>query len=405
MAHFTTELRSICEVEAGLTESVGYASVNEVISRSRNKIFSFDYPIFDEDYREILETKIIKHYYTREISAETYGRWKLFLDMRMNEIMPYYNKLYESTLLEFNPLYDVDYSTTGSRDGEQTKSESGTTTGGLTAQSNETITDSGTVAKTDVMTGTVSDQEQYSENLAKTGTVGEETEKDNEHTKTGTQKSETDGTKTRTDNTTATSTDSGSDTNTVTDEPVLDRWEYYSDTPQGSVGRLDNLTYLTNARHITETGNGSEKVNETDYGKVNTTKNTGTVKDDDDTDVLTTYNTTDVDDGSESKTTTYNTQDVTAGTDTNTRTYNTTDTINETNGNNRTIVESHSNTTNGSTNSSFTGTTTTEYVEHVIGKRSDVSFSKLVQDFRDTFINVDMLIIRDLHDLFFTLYE
>ena len=42
------------------------------------------------------------------LGFETYGRWKLALDARMNEIMPYYNKLYESELLEFNPLYTTD---------------------------------------------------------------------------------------------------------------------------------------------------------------------------------------------------------------------------------------------------------------------------------------------------------
>ena len=65
------------------------------------------YPIFDENYRVVLEKKILKHYYTREIGAETYGLWKLWLDARLNEIMPYYNQLYKSELIEFNPLENV----------------------------------------------------------------------------------------------------------------------------------------------------------------------------------------------------------------------------------------------------------------------------------------------------------
>lgn len=115
MSKYTTQVRFICEVNSGLDESVGYDNIAQVIANSRAKIFDFSYPIFDENYRATLETKILKHYYTREIGLETVGLWKHFLDMRMNEIMPYYNKLYESELLEFDPFNDVDYTREGNR--------------------------------------------------------------------------------------------------------------------------------------------------------------------------------------------------------------------------------------------------------------------------------------------------
>ena len=115
MSKYTTELRFICETSAGLTDSEGYTSTKEIIEKSRKKIFDFDYPIFDENYRSVLETKIIKYYYTREIGAETVGLWKFWLDERMNRIMPYYNQFYKSELLEFNPLYDTDITTDSNR--------------------------------------------------------------------------------------------------------------------------------------------------------------------------------------------------------------------------------------------------------------------------------------------------
>lgn len=108
MANYTTEVRTICENYAGYPHFSGEISVADIIEKSRTKIFDFSFPIFDEKYRSVLETKIIKHYYTREIGLETVGLWKLKLDTKMNEIMPYYNQLYSSTLLEFNPFYDVD---------------------------------------------------------------------------------------------------------------------------------------------------------------------------------------------------------------------------------------------------------------------------------------------------------
>ena len=109
MSNYTTELRFICETMAGKPKSEGYNSIAEIIQQAHKKIFSFPYPIFDENYRTPLETKIIRHFYTREICEETVGLWQLRLEARLNEIMPYYNKLYESELLKFNPFYDIDY--------------------------------------------------------------------------------------------------------------------------------------------------------------------------------------------------------------------------------------------------------------------------------------------------------
>ena len=62
------------------------------------------YPIFDENYREVLNKKIIDEYYFREIGVETPARFKHHLNHTMDMIMPYYNQLYESELLEIDPL-------------------------------------------------------------------------------------------------------------------------------------------------------------------------------------------------------------------------------------------------------------------------------------------------------------
>lgn len=108
MAKYTTELRSICEYYAGYLEGQNYDQVSVVIEKALPKLFDFSFPIFDESYRTVLETKIVKHFYTREIGAETVGRWKLFLEERLNLIMPYYDKLYESEKIKFDPMHNVD---------------------------------------------------------------------------------------------------------------------------------------------------------------------------------------------------------------------------------------------------------------------------------------------------------
>lgn len=71
MSKYTTEVRFICETAAGLTESSGGDSVNSIIQKAAPIIFNFPFPIFDENYRNVLEQKILKHYYTREIAFET----------------------------------------------------------------------------------------------------------------------------------------------------------------------------------------------------------------------------------------------------------------------------------------------------------------------------------------------
>ncbi len=111
ISKYTTELRYICEQYAGLEESAGFDSVPAIIARSWEKVFDFPFELFDDNYRQVLCKKIIMHYYTREIGFETVGLWKLKLQTKLNEIMPYYNKLYESTLLKFDPLIDADYKT------------------------------------------------------------------------------------------------------------------------------------------------------------------------------------------------------------------------------------------------------------------------------------------------------
>ena len=112
MSKYTTEVRFICEHAAGFTESQDYSKIEQVIAGSLSEVFDFTFPIFDETYRTVLETKILRHYYTREIGLETVGLWKHFLCMRLNEIMPYYNQLYESAAIEFNPMYNVKYDVT-----------------------------------------------------------------------------------------------------------------------------------------------------------------------------------------------------------------------------------------------------------------------------------------------------
>jgi hypothetical protein len=54
------------------------------------------YPIFDEEYRETLNQKILNRYMFNEIGFETPQRFIFELNTKMSIIMPYYNDLYNA---------------------------------------------------------------------------------------------------------------------------------------------------------------------------------------------------------------------------------------------------------------------------------------------------------------------
>lgn len=57
-------------------------------------IFDFDYPIYQDSHKAELEQRIIERYYFREIGFETVGRFKHYLKVKMQEIMPIYNEMF-----------------------------------------------------------------------------------------------------------------------------------------------------------------------------------------------------------------------------------------------------------------------------------------------------------------------
>ena len=71
------------------------------------------YPIFDEEYRPILNQTILDYYRFREIGFQNPAVWRDRLKSRMNIIMRNkYNLLYQNKMIEFNPLYNIDITET-----------------------------------------------------------------------------------------------------------------------------------------------------------------------------------------------------------------------------------------------------------------------------------------------------
>lgn len=95
-----------------------------------------DYPIWNEEYRETLNKKIVDHYYLREIGQETPGLFIRYLNVKMNEIMPYYCKIYATTQYEYNPIYNADYT----REHELKKDTTNNATGEVSSNSETSST-------------------------------------------------------------------------------------------------------------------------------------------------------------------------------------------------------------------------------------------------------------------------
>lgn len=90
---------------------------DEVIEATWSKIFDFQFPKIKDFEVGELEQAILKAYYMREIGLETIARFKLALNQRLNQIMPYYIDLYESKkLVGDNPLENYDLHDTSNRD-------------------------------------------------------------------------------------------------------------------------------------------------------------------------------------------------------------------------------------------------------------------------------------------------
>lgn len=83
-------------------------TIGELIENNVN-IFDFDYPFYNEERRKQFEQHFIEHFYFDEIGQETVARFKHRLKIKLNLIMPYWNKIFLADELEQRILdnYDV----------------------------------------------------------------------------------------------------------------------------------------------------------------------------------------------------------------------------------------------------------------------------------------------------------
>jgi len=392
MSSYTTEVRFICESYAGLDKSEGYNSIDSIVERAVDKVFDFNFPIFDENYRIPLEKKILKHFYTREICEETVGLWKLRLEETLDEIMPYYNQLYKTQIDKINPYYNIDLTT--EHTGNGTKDTDGTNTNNKTGTKNETtdtdyegLREHTVTNGTDRMTkGTVKTvnyggdkitTENGSENgWNKNLEIGYDTEKGKETTVDATRRQDV--------------------VQTNSSSKNVNR---FSDTPQGSLENMEAIEanlYLTTAtidnNVASSTTNDNEKINR------QTEKNTA---------VTGTKNTTN--ENNSKLTDQRTTKETFAGR--NDKTVNSGEDVTDKSGTKDVIkdgiikeIMSGKNSENSNGTRKEKIKTTEDYIEHVSGYKGVKSVAALIMEWRKSLLNIDAMIMKDLEDCFFQLW-
>ena len=102
-------------------------TIQEILLNNVN-LFDFDYSFYNESHKKGFEKKFLDRFLFDEIGTETVARFKHNLRTTLNEIMPYYTHLYETTIYEYNPILNYDLQEVIIRDVSNEQEEEGTIT-------------------------------------------------------------------------------------------------------------------------------------------------------------------------------------------------------------------------------------------------------------------------------------
>lgn len=270
------------------------------VYKDAREMFDFDYP-FNEERNTSLEDKIYNNYKRTRICTSDIELFKEYLENKMNSCMNFYNQLYKSLELDFNPL--TDFKITESLTENQLNETNVLDTSDTSSNFNDTISNQ-----------SISDA-RNSSSLSNFSNVNVNIEKvDNQNT----------------------------------EENKLSK---ISDTPQSSIDNLDNFLSSATKDNIdlTTTNNASEHT-ETTQNDVSTQSNRITSED---------TSTSERETSSESG-----------------------------------VIKN--------VNTEMIGNKTHTVTKE--GKVSGKSYAELLTEYRNTIINIDALVIKELSDLFYNLY-
>ena len=161
MSKYTIKLKTICDLYG-----------RDTVESYFKNYCMYDYLTNDEINvinsrgtwnKDKLARKIVNHYYMREIGFETIGLFKLYAENMMNELMEEYLPLIYSSSIKYDPLVNVDYTETYSRQIDDTGHSEGESTSNATGLTINSDTPQGQVNKSEILQGTYASSTQGGE--------------------------------------------------------------------------------------------------------------------------------------------------------------------------------------------------------------------------------------------------
>lgn len=120
----------------GVKEEDEYTKIKDLAKEGRTTIFNFEYPLSNNINKEQFETQILNHYLMRRIGFETVTAFRIQLNVKLNEIMPMYNKMFDS-LENWNIFEDGE---TTIREGTENRTNESTNTSSNTLENESSTT-------------------------------------------------------------------------------------------------------------------------------------------------------------------------------------------------------------------------------------------------------------------------
>lgn len=106
--------------------------INQLVNDLDFNLFDFEYNLYDNELKEVFEKKFIDHFYFYEIGLTPIARFKKALQIKLNDIYPYYKQLYQTELrcndIDFMLNKDLKESYTRELTGNSSVNQSSTST-------------------------------------------------------------------------------------------------------------------------------------------------------------------------------------------------------------------------------------------------------------------------------------
>lgn len=119
-------------------------TVDQLIENGKDKFFNFTFPWYADDNTGLDDFKnlFLRKNYMKQIGQETTAQFKLYVQARLMEKMPLYKQLYESSLIEYDPLVNRKLTTTTNENeneerGKESENIVSNTATGRTEQNND----------------------------------------------------------------------------------------------------------------------------------------------------------------------------------------------------------------------------------------------------------------------------